>query len=149
MAPPKTADAPRGTIIASVQSGLVTFTVRAVPLPEEVTEFLTINAPTLKRLQRDRRSTKEDEIEDAATGEATEGQKPVEPEEFWGALAGVLKEAGKEWVGVEEQVWAFGPRRVGPNLLIDRTGGAERSCVARSLHSESFQSDPAPLSQTS
>lgn len=135
MAPPKTADQPRGTIIGSVQSGLVTFTLRAVPLPEEVTAFLIANLTTLKRLQRDRRSGKAEEVEsDEARGDVVEGVEPVKPEEFWPELERLLKEAGKDWAGVADQVWAFGPRRVGANMLIDRTAGAPRSYVA-SLHS--------------
>lgn len=127
MAPPKTADRPRGTVLGSVQSGLITFALRAVPLPEEVTTFLIANLSTLKRLQRDRRGGKAEEESDEARGDVAEGVKPVEPEEFWPELEKLLQAAGKEWSSVADQIWAFGPRRVGPNLLIDRTNGAPRS----------------------
>jgi ribosome assembly protein 1 len=124
MAPTKTADAPRGTIVASVQSGLLTFTVRAVPMPEEVTSFLTSNMSTLKRLQRDRRNVaKEDDGTDELRGDVqVDEARLVKPEEFWSELAAILSKCGKDWDGLEDQIWAFGPRRVGPNLLVDRTG---------------------------
>jgi len=127
MASPKTADRLRGTILGSVQAGLITFALRAVPLPEEVTTFLIANLSTLKRLQRDRRGGKTDQESDEARGDVAEGVKPVEAEEFWPELEKLLQGAGKEWVGVADQIWAFGPGRVGPNLLVDRTAGAPRS----------------------
>lgn len=133
MAPPKTAGHPRGTIIGSVQSGLVTFTLRAAPLPVDVTNFLTANMATLKRLLRDRRSGKADEDGDTVATDAPEGTEVVSPEEFWPKLEELLSKAGREWAGLADQIWAFGPRRVGPNLLIDRTPGAPRSCVVAPL----------------
>ncbi|KAM0756504.1 translation elongation factor 2 [Meredithblackwellia eburnea MCA 4105] len=133
MAPPKTADKPRGTVIGSVQNGLVTFTVRAIPLPEDIVSFLVANASTIKRLQRDRRAGKgEDDVEEIrAAGDSVEEDKLVAPEEFWSKLSELAKAAGKEWVGLVDEIWSFGPRRVGPNVLIDRTSGAPRSLKKR------------------
>ncbi|GJN88039.1 hypothetical protein Rhopal_000995-T1 [Rhodotorula paludigena] len=131
MAPPKTAGHPRGTIVGSVQSGLVTFTLRAVPLPVDVTNFLAANMAALKRLLRDRRSGKADEDGDTIATDAPEGTEVVSPEEFWPKLEELLSKAGREWAGLADQIWAFGPRRVGPNLLIDRTPGAPRSLRRR------------------
>lgn len=135
MAPPKTPDQPRGTVLGSVQSGLVTFTLRAAPLPTQVTSFLAANASTLKRLQRDRRAAAAGKTDDDAAdappadaGAAEEGAV-VSVEEFWPRLEELLKQAGRDWAGLADQVWAFGPRRVGPNLLVDKTEGAPRSCV--------------------
>lgn len=121
MAPPKTPDQPRGTILGSVQSGLVTFILRSLPLPEEITSFLIANSSTLKTLQKDRKTD-----DDERSSESNEG---VEPEVFWDELKKVCEEAGKEWTDVVDKIWSFGPRRVGPNLLIDRTEGAPRSLV--------------------
>ncbi|TNY23333.1 translation elongation factor 2 [Rhodotorula diobovata] len=137
MAPPKTPDQPRGTVLGSVQSGLVTFTLRAAPLPTQVTSFLAANASTLKRLQRDRRAAAAGKTDDDAAdappadaGAAEEGAV-VSVEEFWPRLEELLKQAGRDWAGLADQVWAFGPRRVGPNLLVDKTEGAPRSLRRR------------------
>ncbi|KAK4705835.1 ribosome assembly protein 1, partial [Phenoliferia sp. Uapishka_3] len=131
MAPPKTADKPRGTILGSLQNGLVTFCIRAAPLPQEIMSFLIANGPTITRLQRDRRLGKgDDDIEDVRT-EETEAEKPVTLEEFWPKLEALCRAAGKDWTSVPDQIWAFGPRRVGPNMLVDRTAGSLRSLRSR------------------
>ncbi|SCZ92656.1 BZ3500_MvSof-1268-A1-R1_Chr5-2g08074 [Microbotryum saponariae] len=133
MAPPKVADRPRGTFLGSNQSNFVTFAIRAVPLPEAITTFLVANMSTLKRLQRDRRAGKSVE-EDAVVesrGETFEGVEPVKPEDFWTELEALFKKAGRDWVGLADQVWAFGPKRVGPNILVDRTSGHVRSLRKR------------------
>lgn len=109
-----------------MQSGLVTFTIRAQPMPAKVTTFLAANANTIKRIQRDRRSGKADDDADAAT-DVPEAAGVVSPEEFWPALEAVLQKAGREWSGLADQIWSFGPRRIGSNMLVDRTEGAPRS----------------------
>lgn len=133
MAPNKTPGRPRGTILGSVQTGLVTFTIRAVPLPESITNFLIANLPTLKKLQRDRRLGAKQVLDtdsvDDIRPEGVDASLEVSVEEFWGKLEELCTVAGKEWIGVAEQVWAFGPRRIGPNLLIDRTADSKRSLV--------------------
>ncbi|GAA5901984.1 GTPase RIA1 [Sporobolomyces salmoneus] len=131
MAPPKTQGQPRGTIHGSVQSGLVDFAIRAVPLPVDITNFLAANMRTLKRLHRDRRAPHVEDESDEVSGDAIEGVEVVKPEEFWPKLEELLKKAGREWVGLADQIWAFGPRRVGPNILIDKTEGAPRSLRRR------------------
>lgn len=128
MAPPKTPNATRGTIVGSVQSGLVTFNVRAQPMPAELTSFLTANANTIKRLQRDRRSRKAEDDEAVAT-DAPDAAEMVTVEEFWPKLESLLQQAGRDWAGLADQIWAFGPRRIGANLLIDRTEGSPRAYV--------------------
>ena len=91
MAPPKTADKPRGTILGSIQNGLVTFSIRAVPLPQEILTFLVANGPTIKRLQRDRRAGKADDDADDVPVDETDAEKPVAPEEFWPRLEELCK----------------------------------------------------------
>ncbi|GAA5973293.1 hypothetical protein JCM11641_003056 [Rhodosporidiobolus odoratus] len=133
MALTKTANQPRGTILGSVQSGLVTFAVRAQPMPPIITSFLLANMSTIRRLQRDRRSGKQEEDVDEIANETTgeEGSEVVNPEQFWEKLTEVLEKAGRDWAGLTDLIWAFGPRRVGPNLLVDRTEGAPRSLRRR------------------
>lgn len=142
MAPIKTPNSLRGTIIGSVQSGLVTFNIRAIPLPEIITKFLIKNELNLKKLQREltRRSNssslasgeeEEELLEDSQlnSNDSNDETPAVKFEDFWIKLEELLNSCGKDWVGVMDQIWAFGPKRIGPNLLIDRTEGGLRSLV--------------------
>ena len=126
MAPPKTPGSARGTVIASVQSGMVQYAIRAAPLPNAVTSFLLANARAIQALHG--RSI-EEEVDLASAALADASSHSVKPEAFWDSLKDVLSSCGRDWTGIAESVWAFGPKRIGPNMLIDSTGDAPRACV--------------------
>ena len=135
MAPPKYSSK-RGLVNGSSTHGLVKFSIRSVPLPKHLLEFILDNIPILKRLQRERKnalgSSAEDgdqDIEDdddidrersyGGSGE-TFRRPTVRPEQFWTALEEVCKKAGGDWdKGVVDRIWAFGPLRAGGCLLVD------------------------------
>jgi ribosome assembly protein 1 len=131
MAPPKTANATRGTIHGTSAHSIVSFKIRAVPLPSKVTEFLQANQSVIKRLERERlqAETQEslivsnDEEENMISTTTAEGdliQKPtVRAEDFWEALDQLLDKLGGEWKVSGKRIWAFGPNGSGPNLLLD------------------------------
>ena len=131
MAPPKTAGAPRGTIHGSTPHSILTFTIRAVPLPDEITTFLQSNVAILRTFQKEHSNPSQDATE--AEDDETEGladsdvqrRATVKPGQFWESLKKLCVEAGPEWAYASEHIWAFGPNRVGPNLLIDRTGSGK------------------------
>lgn len=132
MPPPKVEGAPRGTVDGSVASSAVTYRVRAVPLPSAVVEFLLANTQTLRRLHsRTNASSVLDSVDDDAQVNAagSSAHKTVKADKFWSTLQEVLAQAGQDrtgedWREVVNRIVAFGPRRTGPNLLIDRTEGA-------------------------
>jgi len=124
---------PRGTIQGSVQSNLVEFTIRAVPLPSFITQFLIANQKTLKRLQQrssttDSEAVSSDQVQVVVEEGDEEAAVEVKPEEFWDKLESLLNRAngngnGKDFVGLNcESIWSFAPKRVGPNILFDKTG---------------------------
>lgn len=136
MSPPKEANLPRGTVVATTPSKQVTVRVRVRPLPTEITEFLLKNSASIKQLYAEHRGIEEAEttisqeadaagkaMADAADG--TEGTKLLGLAEFCEGLKKAFDEVeGNEkeiWAGVVEKIAAFGPRRIGPNLLIDAT----------------------------
>ena len=131
MAPPKTTNAPRGTMHGSSAHSIANFTIRAVPLPLNITEFLQANELVIKRLERERHQSdtqepslvSNDEEANMISTAAAEGgliQKPtVRAEDFWGALDELLDKLGGDWKGSGKRIWAFGPNGTGPNLLID------------------------------
>ncbi|KAJ5120328.1 Translation elongation/initiation factor/Ribosomal beta-barrel [Penicillium bovifimosum] len=132
MAAPKHPELGRGTVLTVSASKQLTLRVRVVPLPEAVTEFLTKQVGTIKQVQSEKRSETEarTDTETAVeavvdgTGEAPEGRILCK-KEFREALAKVFDDDVKEdkelWKDVVDRITAFGPRRVGPNILVDAT----------------------------
>ena len=133
MAPPKTPGYPRGTVHGASFHNLVTFTIRAVPLPGVIADFLRSNSSVIKRLIAD--STRSDdatpeEVEDEAEKAAITGDilrvPTVHPGQFWDVLQAKCEEAGPEWAGIVDDIWALGPQGVGECLLIDSRKDQER-----------------------
>ncbi|KAJ6620812.1 translation elongation factor 2 [Mycena sp. CBHHK59/15] len=141
MAPPKTANAPRGTIYGAISQNVVTFTIRASPLPRLILDFILENVSTLKNLRRDRKGADiaDDEAEiddeDGIDIHGDVGRKPsVKPEQFWDCLRAKCQEAGGEWKDISERVWAFGPQNAGGCILIDaRSSNSGLSSLKRRL----------------
>lgn len=134
MAPPKYSSK-RGLVNGSSTQGLVKFSIRAIPLPKSLLEFILDNISILKRLQRERRNAlggsaedqdqdKEDDYADHERSYEDSGEMfrnpTVRPEQFWTALEGVCKKVGGDWdKDVVDRIWAFGPLKAGGCLLID------------------------------
>jgi ribosome assembly protein 1 len=138
MNPPRNKELGRGTVVAETSSKQVTIRTRVRPLPKEVTEFLNKNASAIKKLYAERRAKEEkrrdtrsdspqNETHDAAGVEEAnvlETGQTLSLKEFKAQLKEAFAEAKGEahiWKDVVEQIAAFGPRRVGANLLIDAT----------------------------
>ncbi|KAJ7459683.1 P-loop containing nucleoside triphosphate hydrolase protein [Mycena latifolia] len=126
MAPPKTANAPRGTMHGTSSQNIVTFTIRASPLPRLLLDFILQNLVSLKNLQHERKggdaAVDDTEIDDEAESNIDGNivRKPnVKPEQFWEALRGKCQEAGGEWADIAERLWAFGPQNAGGCILVD------------------------------
>jgi ribosome assembly protein 1 len=140
MNPLREKDLPRGTVVAETTSKQVGLRLRVRPLPDAVTEFLVRNAGAVKRLYAERRATEESKKQrDASNGSAeqtsdnagveegvVETGKTLSLEEFKKQLTTAFAEVKSEkevWQDVVDKIVAFGPRRIGPNLLIDLTHG--------------------------
>lgn len=136
MKPPANKDLGRGAAVGTTSSKQATITVRARPLPTEVTEFLLKHAGSVKRLYAEIKKTEVggsavDEGEDNsidiekvdAEELAEEGGAALSTDELRTELQKILEKGkGKEtWKGIIDKIAAFGPRRIGPNLLIDAT----------------------------
>ena len=134
MAPQKDKSLPRGTVIGVSTSKQISVRLRVRPLPSTVTEFLGKNAAAISPLYSERKAQEDGgklvpENEDVLGGnEANEdavvnsGQLTLK--EFKQQLtAAFAEEKGQvdEWKEQVDKIAAFGPRRIGPNLLIDVT----------------------------
>lgn len=134
MNPPKDSTLPRGTVVGETASKHVSVRLRVRPLPTTVTEFLGKNAGAIRRLYSERRSEEDEQTESSAVaGAEADGMQEADHRDVGHALDFAefktqLKEAfakakgQKEiWTDVIEKITAFGPRRVGPNILVDAT----------------------------
>uniref|UniRef100_T1JFT1 Ribosome assembly protein 1 n=1 Tax=Strigamia maritima TaxID=126957 RepID=T1JFT1_STRMM len=98
----------RGVVSMQTANKACTLKLRAVPLPNAVTKLLEDNARVL---------------EEAADGEkaSTEAVHLLRVN-----LQKAFDEAGDEWKNATEELWAFGPRRQGPNVLLNRDRDRDR-----------------------
>ena len=135
MPPPKNKDLPRGTVAGTTTSKQITVRLRVRPLPDAVTEFLLKNAGTIRRLYSEKKEQEEGKT--GTTADADNVGEHAEADEIPAADVGMLslldfreklrsvfaESKGQEhvWADVVENIAAFGPRRTGPNLLIDAT----------------------------
>ncbi|KAL6825979.1 P-loop containing nucleoside triphosphate hydrolase protein [Trichoderma sp. SZMC 28015] len=127
MRPPVNKDLGRGTVVSSTSSKQVNLTIRVQPLPTNVTEFLLKNGDAIKRLHNVRKSAEEESGEESEEAievdtELTAGAA-ISAEELKTQLQKELETGkGREgWKGLIDRIAGFGPRRTGPNLLIDAT----------------------------
>ncbi|PYH40201.1 GTPase RIA1 [Aspergillus saccharolyticus JOP 1030-1] len=143
MAAPKNPELGRGGILAVSPSKQLTMRLRVVPLPAVVTEFFSKHVGTIKRLQTEKRRAAENKSGNSGTDTepAAESTQPVDAREatteearettllslqdFRAELTKIFDEEVKEdkelWKNVVDRITAFGPRRVGPNILVDAT----------------------------
>lgn len=101
---------------------LVSFQIKAVPLPSEVTEFLKTNQESIKRI-----------IDGKQTASS---QSQLEPSIFWERLQDLLAKGGDQWSTTVQNLRAFGPRGSGPNLLIDSSHSGFKPYVDNFIASE-------------
>lgn len=134
MKPPANKELGRGTVIATTASKQITIRLRVMPLPSEATEFLQKNSQTIKQWYSDRQATNGNQQsesenqdlgqEDADVGNTQSDRKVLSLPEFRQQLQKIfegIKWQKEVWSNAVEQIAAFGPRRTGPNLLIDAT----------------------------
>ena len=132
MRPPVNKDLGRGVVVGVTSSKQVSITLRIRPLPQNVTEFLLKNAASVKRVYSEQQGVSEDEEGDkdelqeqqkVEVDEDVVQSKALSVEELKGKLREALESGkGREvWKGMVDKIVAFGPRRTGPNLLIDAT----------------------------
>ncbi|RAL14553.1 GTPase RIA1 [Aspergillus homomorphus CBS 101889] len=144
MAAPKNPELGRGGILAVSPSKQLTMRLRVVPLPTVVTEFFSKHVGTIKRLQTQKRTAAENKSGGADNEGTADSNQPVEASEaseattdeareatllslkdFRAELNKIFEEEVKEdkelWKNVVDRITAFGPRRVGPNILVDAT----------------------------
>ncbi|NXR18170.1 EFL1 GTPase, partial [Cinclus mexicanus] len=118
-----------GLVTINTPNKQATLSVRAMPLPEEVTRLLEDNSDLIRTMEQLNTSLNEDK----KTHEIN--QKTLDRiKEFKQKLEKSLH--GRKWRNAVDQIWSFGPRKCGPNILLHNFGGYKRSvwqCLGNSV----------------
>lgn len=156
MAPPKTANAARGTIRGASTQNLVTFSIRSAPVPDVILQFLLHNLTTLRALQQAGQTdgdTSDSSIDIVSESELVGIQgdvlytPSVRADQFWNALEDKCNEAGGEWVNISDRIWSFGPHHAGGCVLIDCRKDTTPLSLRRRL-SRSHPAQPKDMSSS-
>lgn len=129
MRPPASRELGRGAVVGTTTSKQVSISIQVRPLSKEVTEFLLRNGDSIRTLYADRKVAEDGASEDGSEQEKIEAEAErasaniLSVEELRAQLQKHLETGrGREFFkGQADNIAAFGPRRTGPNLLIDAT----------------------------
>lgn len=142
MAAPKDKSLPRGTVVVHTTSKQITIRLRVRPLPTAVTEFLENNVGIVRQLyaERQAKETAKQGVVENAEEVVDHGDEEAHPRivdlksmiDFRAKLQDTFTEAAAQsesWSNVVDKIAAFGPRRTGPNILVDIAGSCEKLYV--------------------
>uniref|UniRef100_A0A2K6SA64 Elongation factor-like GTPase 1 n=1 Tax=Saimiri boliviensis boliviensis TaxID=39432 RepID=A0A2K6SA64_SAIBB len=109
-----------GLITMTTPNKLAMLSVRAMPLPEEVTQILEENSDLIRSMEQLASSLNEGE--NTQTIHRKTQEKILE---FKGKLEQHL--TGRRWRNIVDQIWSFGPRKCGPNILVNKSEDFQNS----------------------
>ncbi|GKT46827.1 ribosome assembly protein 3 [Colletotrichum spaethianum] len=139
MRPPANKELGRGVVVGTTSSKQVSIRLQVRPLPADVTDFLLKNGDVIKRMYSDRTAASQGDTTEGPSESATAGANGEEKididtdltaakimslDDFKRDLQSALEatRGGREYFkSAVDRIAAFGPRRTGPNLLIDST----------------------------
>ncbi|XP_070473190.1 elongation factor-like GTPase 1 isoform X2 [Equus przewalskii] len=103
-----------GLVTITTPNKLATLHVRAVPLPEEVTQILEENSDLIRSMEQLTSSLNE--------GKNTHMIHQKIQEKIW-EFKGKLEQhlTGRKWRNTVDRIWSFGPRKCGPNILVNKS----------------------------
>ncbi|XP_035274038.1 elongation factor-like GTPase 1 [Anguilla anguilla] len=117
-----------GLVTLTTSNKLATIGIRALPLPEEATRLLEGNSHLIRTMEQFNLSVKE--------GKTLEiNRKTLESiQDFRERLEAQLQ--GWKWRNAVGRIWSFGPRRCGPNVLLNNLEDYQRPSVWQCLEKE-------------
>ncbi|KAF2068476.1 hypothetical protein CYY_010198 [Polysphondylium violaceum] len=103
-----------GIIFTKTANKKVTIKMKAIPLPRNITNLIEQNSTTLRDLFLGGKTTNKG-LDKESKKEAEESER----EEFQIKLQEELEKCGDEWKNELKNIWSFGPKHVGPNILLN------------------------------
>eukprot|EP00058_Branchiostoma_floridae_P024350 XP_002609840.1 hypothetical protein BRAFLDRAFT_264998 [Branchiostoma floridae] len=123
---------PGGSILLQTPNKLCSLKVSALPLPEDISNFLEDNGDLLRTLDRITKSSGDISHHQAERAKVT-AETLNRLSELKSTLGAKFSQAGRHYRDAIDQIWAFGPRRNGPNILLNRVAGYRRPSVWDSI----------------
>ncbi|XP_008842672.1 elongation factor-like GTPase 1 [Nannospalax galili] len=109
-----------GLITITTPNKLATLSVRAIPLPEEITQILEENSDLIRSMELLTSSLNE--------GRNTQMIHQKTQEKIWEFKRKLeLHLTGRKWRNTVDHIWSFGPRKCGPNILVSRSEDFQNS----------------------
>ncbi|CAG5850143.1 unnamed protein product [Menidia menidia] len=126
-----------GLVTLTTPNRLATVGIRAIPLPQDATCLLESSSDVIRTLEQINMSLREGKTVDISlrTLEAIAGLKAQ--------LENLLP--GRKWRNAVERIWAFGPRRFGPNILLNSLKDYNRPSVWQCLNKDEPTNQAAAL----
>lgn len=120
---------PSGLVTLTTPNRLATVSIRAIPLPEEATRLLDRSSELIRTVEQVNMSLREGLDVSPRTLEAIAELKDK--------LETLLQ--GWRWRNAVDRIWAFGPRRYGPNILLNSVDSYQRPSVWQCLNRDKPQ----------
>jgi ribosome assembly protein 1 len=99
---------PSGAVVTATQDKSILLSFRAVPLPTDLSAFMLKNSGSLQLLNNElKQITRNSSLSLSANSEA-----------FIGRLKEKFSAEGKSWASDFENILCFGPKNIGPNILV-------------------------------
>ena len=128
-------DSDLGLIEARTANRLSCVSIRAIPLPATVVKLLESNTELIKTVTQVSSVTtlrERKELQSALTLNTREKIK-----DFYNELNGAFEVSGQQWNDACDLIWSFGPRGIGPNVLLNKIQRYNRPSVWVGLKEES------------
>ena len=124
-------DKEKGFVEVRTANKLCSVHIRARPLPEEIVQLLDKKSDLIKVLVTVSSASSVAERRQLASEVKASTREALKS--FYQELCKAFKEAGSIWDGAADDIWAFGPRRIGSNILLNRIPGYKRPSMWHSV----------------
>eukprot|EP01132_Coremiostelium_polycephalum_P011146 gene11146-13654_t len=115
------------TISAKTANKKVTIKMKAIPLPKNVTNFIEQHSVVLRDLFLGGKKA-DKELNSAHGAKTSKKEAEVsEREEFQKQLQEEFIKAGGQWANEINNIWSFGPKHIGSNILLNHIPGYSES----------------------
>ncbi|XP_013413557.1 elongation factor-like GTPase 1 isoform X1 [Lingula anatina] len=123
-----------GLVETLTPNRMCTIRLRAIPLPYEVAKIIDDHAELIKTLEK-YSMARLVEKEDTQAAERLKLETKDAIRDLKAKLSAVFQEAGKKWNGVVNRIVSFGPKRMGPNVLVNNIPEYDRPSIWSCLES--------------